>query len=163
MEGQQTITVAELGRVVTGKTPPTAKLHLYGDDYPFITPTDIGNHRYCEPTRQLSQQGCDSQRNLLLPAKAVCVTCIASVGKMCMTVRPSFTNQQINSVIVNESRHDPFYVYYLLQTKIEHLRAIAGGAATPIVNKTAFSEIEVSVPPSQSSAVSRASSRPTTT
>jgi type I restriction enzyme S subunit len=64
-----------------------------------------------------------------------------------MTDRPSFTNQQINSVIVDESRHDPFFVYYLLQTRVEHLKAIAGGAATPIINKTAFSEIEVNVPP----------------
>ena len=146
MAEQQMITVADLGRVVTGKTPPTTKPHLYGDGYPFITPTDIGNLRYCEPTRQLSEQGRESQRNLLLPAKAVCVTCIASVGKMCMTDRPSFTNQQINSVVVDESRYDPFFVYYLLQTQVEHLKAIAGGAATPIINKTAFSEIEVSVP-----------------
>jgi len=66
---------------------------------------------------------------------------------MCMTDRPSFTNQQINSVIVDETRHDPFFAYYLLQTRVEHLRAIAGGAATPIINKTAFSEIKISVPP----------------
>lgn len=143
----QTLTVADLGRVVTGKTPPTAKPHLYGEGYPFITPTDIGSYRYCEPTRQLSEEGRESQRNLLLPVNSVCVTCIASVGKMCMTDRPSFTNQQINSVIVDDTRHDPFFAYYLLQTRVEHLKSIAGGAATPIINKTAFSEIEVSVPP----------------
>jgi type I restriction enzyme S subunit len=143
----QTITVADLGRVVTGKTPPTAKPQFYGEGYPFITPTDMGGFRYCETARQISEAGRESQRNLLLPAKTVCVTCIASVGKMCMTDRPSFTNQQINSVIADETRHDPFFVYYLLQTRVEHLKAIAGGAATPIINKTAFSEIEVSVPP----------------
>lgn len=143
----QTITVADLGRVVTGKTPPTAKTHLYGEGYPFITPTDIGSYRYCEPARQLSEEGRESQRNLLLPVNSVCVTCIASVGKMCMTARPSFTYQQINSVIVDPTRHDPFFTYYLLQTRVEHLKSIAGGAATPIINKTAFSEIEVSVPP----------------
>ena len=143
----QTMTVADLGRVVTGKTPPTAKPQLYGEGYPFITPTDIGNFRYCEAARQVSEEGRESQRNLLLPVNTVCVTCIASVGKMCMTDRPSFTNQQINSVIADETRHDPFFVYYLLQTRIEYLKAIAGGSATPIINKTAFSEIEVSVPP----------------
>ena len=36
--GWKTMTVADLGRVVTGKTPPTPKQHLYGDRYPFITP-----------------------------------------------------------------------------------------------------------------------------
>src|SRR5712692_9850552 len=146
-DGWQTMTVADLGRIVTGKTPPTAKHNLYGEGYPFITPTDIGNLLYCEPARQLSAEGGESQRNLLLPVNSVCVTCIASVGKMCMTDRPSFTNQQINSVIVDDTRHNPFFVYYLLQMQVEHLKAIAGGAATPIINKTAFSEIGVSVPP----------------
>ena len=143
----QTMTVADLGRVVTGKTPPTAKPHLYGEGYPFITPTDIGSYRYCEPARQLSEEGRESQCNLFLPVNSVCITCIASVGKICMTDRPSFTNQQINSVIVDDTRHDPFFAYYLLQTRVEHLKSIAGGTATPIINKTAFSEIEVSVPP----------------
>ncbi len=143
----QIMTVADLGRVVTGKTPPTAMPHLYGKGYPFITPTDIRSHRYCESARQLSNEGRETQRNLLLPINSVCVTCIASVGKMCMTDRPSFTNQQINSIVVDQTKHNPFFVYYLLQTRVEHLKSIAGGAATPIINKTAFSEIEVSVPP----------------
>lgn len=64
-----------------------------------------------------------------------------------MTNRPSFTNQQINSVIVNESEYDPYFVYHLLTTLRDELKSNAGGAATPIINKTAFSEIKVSVPP----------------
>lgn len=63
-----------------------------------------------------------------------------------MTSSPSFTNQQINSIIVNEEKHDPSFVYYLLKTRVEHLKAIAGGAATPIINKSSFSEVEVRVP-----------------
>lgn len=64
-----------------------------------------------------------------------------------MTDRPSFTNQQINAVVVNEDEHDPFFVYHLLTTIRDELKSNAGGAATPIINKTAFSEIKVSVPP----------------
>lgn len=64
-----------------------------------------------------------------------------------MTDRPSFTNQQINSIVVNEAEHDPFFVYHLLTTLRDELKANAGGAATPIINKTAFSEIEISIPP----------------
>jgi type I restriction enzyme S subunit len=142
----KTLKVADLGRVVTGKTPPTGRTELLGDVYPFITPTDIGDYRDCTPVRNLSEEGRASLRNLLLPAKTVCVTCIASVGKMCMTSSPSFTNQQINSIIVDEEKHDPSFVYYLLKTRVEHLKAIAGGAATPIINKSSFSEVEVRVP-----------------
>ena len=144
----RTIRIGDLGRVVTGKTPPSSQPELFGELHPFLTPTDIdGFARYIEPARFLSPAGRDYQYRLMLPERAVCVVCIgATIGKVCMTARPSFTNQQINSVVVNEYEHDPFFVYHLMTTLRDELKSNAGGAATPIINKTAFSEIEVSVP-----------------
>ena len=145
----RTVRIGDLGRVVTGKTPPSSQPELFGELHPFLTPTDIdGFARYIEPARFLSPEGRDYQHRLMLPERAVCVVCIgATIGKVCMTGRPSFTNQQINSVVVNEDEHDPFFVYHLMTTLRDELKSNAGGAATPIINKTAFSEIEVSVPP----------------
>jgi type I restriction enzyme S subunit len=145
----RTVHIGDLGRIVTGKTPPSAQPELFGEIYPFLTPTDIdGFARFIEPARFLSPKGHDYQCRLMLPERAVCVVCIgATIGKICMTGRPSFTNQQINSVVVNEKEYSPYFIYYLLKTLREELRSNAGGAATPIVNKTAFSEIEVKVPP----------------
>lgn len=144
----RTVHIGDLGRVVTGKTPPSSQPELFGELHPFLTPTDIdGFARYVEPARFLSTEGHDYQHRLMLPERAVCVVCIgATIGKVCMTSRPSFTNQQINSIVVNEEEHDPFYVYHLMTTLRDELKSNAGGAATPIINKTAFSEIEVSVP-----------------
>jgi type I restriction enzyme, S subunit len=144
-----TVRVGNLGRVVTGKTPPSSQPELFGEQHPFLTPTDIdGEARFIEPGRFLSSAGRDYQHRLMLPARSVCVVCIgATIGKVCMTDRPSFTNQQINSVVVNEDEHDPFFVYQLMTTLRDELKSNAGGAATPIINKTAFSEIEVRVPP----------------
>jgi len=145
----RTVRVDNLGRVVTGKTPPSSLPKLFGEQHPFLTPTDIdGAARFIEPGRFLSSEGHDYQHRLMLPARSVCVVCIgATIGKVCMTDRPSFTNQQINSVVVNEDEHDPFFVYHLMTTLRDELKSNAGGAATPIINKTAFSEIEVRVPP----------------
>jgi len=63
-----------------------------------------------------------------------------------MTTRPSFTNQQINSVVVDTDNHDPKYVYYLLRQQAGRVKALASGAATPIVNKSTFSNLRVLVP-----------------
>lgn len=63
-----------------------------------------------------------------------------------MTSEPSFTNQQINSIIVDQKRHDSAFVYYMLQTQIELLKAVAGGTATPIINKTLFSRLPALAP-----------------
>jgi type I restriction enzyme, S subunit len=83
-----------------------------------------------------------------LPRWSVCFVCIgATIGKICLTTEKSLTNQQINSVVVDTTRHDPFFVYYLLSTYSEAVKGIAGGAATPIVNKTSFENIGVVVPP----------------
>src|SRR5688572_22371783 len=124
----RTVRIGDLGRVITGKTPTSARPEFFGDDYPFLTPSDIdGQCRYVESERSLSNRGRNFQANLLLPSRAVCVVCIgATIGKVCMTARDSFTNQQINSVVVNENEHDPFFVYYLLTTLRDRLKSNAG-------------------------------------
>ena len=141
--------ISDFGRVVTGKTPPTKNPEYFGGDYPFITPSDMkGNTPHIVTERTISDLGCEKHKSIMLPSNSVCVTCIgATIGKMCITHRPSFTNQQINSIVVNTERHDYRYVYYVLNTEIENLKARAGGAATPIINKTAFSNIEIEIPP----------------
>lgn len=141
--------VGDLGRVVTGKTPPTERSELFGSEYPFITPADINSGSHGVHTeRFLSEMGCEFQRSLLLPPGTVCFVCIgATIGKICIAARPSFTNQQINSVVVEETRHDRRFVCYSLVRAAPRIRSLAGGAATPIVNKSTFSDVVISVPP----------------
>jgi len=143
------VTIDDLGQIITGTTPPTSKTELFGNEFPFITPTDIdGVNRTVVTERGLSKQGYNYQPRYLLPPNSVCVVCIgATIGKMCITSEPSFTNQQINSIVVDIDNYDPFFVFYLLRLQSDRIRAVSGGAATPIVNKTVFSDIGVNVPP----------------
>lgn len=142
--------IDDLGKVITGKTPSSDYPDEFGSEYPFITPSDIPNtqkHVYVE--RFLSEKGMESHKNIKLPTKTTCVVCIgATIGKACMTRSPSFTNQQINSIIANKD-NDPDFIYYLASTLRDALISFAGGAATPIVNKSVFSSIKVSVPPKE--------------
>ena len=148
MNTWQNVTINDLGQIITGSTPPTKKTEYYGNKYPFITPTDIEiDSRIVHTERFLSQEGYEYNKKRLLPRNAVCVVCIASIGKICMTSVPSVTNQQINSVVVNQHKHNPYFVYYLLRTMPDILHNVAGGVATPIVNKTTFANLEVCVPP----------------
>ncbi|MDE0324756.1 MAG: restriction endonuclease subunit S [Candidatus Poribacteria bacterium] len=148
MNSWRNVTVNDLGQIITGSTPPTKKTEYYGDEYPFITPTDIKiDSRIVQTQRFLSQKGYEYNKNRLLPRNAVCVVCIASIGKICMTTVSSVTNQQINSVVVDQQKHDPYFVYYLLSTKADMLHNVAGGVATPIVNKSTFANLGVCVPP----------------
>jgi len=145
------VRIRDVGRVVTGKTPPTARKELFGEDFPFITPTDIRDFdtRYLFSTeRGLSSKGYQYQRRYLLPRNAVCYVCIGStIGKVCLTARESFTNQQINSLIVDRKCFDPMYVFYLLRFITPQIQTISGGSGSgkAILNKSSFEQIEARV------------------
>ncbi|NUM78267.1 restriction endonuclease subunit S, partial [candidate division KSB1 bacterium] len=148
---KQLMKIRDLGRVITGKTPPTVRVEFFGTDFPFITPTDIKSFdvRYLSQTeRYLSRQGYEFQKRYLLHRNTVCYVCIGStIGKMCLVERESFTNQQINSIVVDEKQYNPIYVFYLLRTITPRIQAISGGsgAGKAILNKTSFEDIEIEV------------------
>lgn len=149
MSDWASFTIGELGCVVTGRTPPSSHPELFIGDIPFLTPTDIdGEHRHIHSERNVSQLWDRQQSKISLPPNSVCVVCIgATIGKVCLTSRRSQSNQQINSIIVDERRFDPQFVYYTIRLIKDELRKRATGAATPIINKSVFSSISVRVPP----------------
>lgn len=104
--------IGDLGRIVTGKTPSTRVSKYFGGVYPFITIPDLdGRREILESERTLSSLGAEHLHSCMLPPGAVMMSCIATIGKCGITTRPSFTNQQINSVICNEDVH-PEFLYY---------------------------------------------------
>lgn len=143
------ITVSDLGRIVTGKTPKTSIVENYGGDIPFLTPSDDMNLKYTFQTaRHLTDKGLATVKNSLLPCGAICVSCIGSdLGKVTLTTEPTVTNQQINSIIVDTQNYDTDFVYYAMKRigKILNYHSKTS-TAVPIVNKTAFSQYELYIP-----------------
>lgn len=141
-------TIGDLGKIITGKTPRTAISENYGGKVPFLSPSDNMDLKYVDKTNKtLTEQGVDEVKNCLLPANAVCVSCIGSdLGKVLITTQPTVTNQQINSIIVNED-NDTDFIYYLMTIVGKHLNFISKtSTAVPIINKTTFSNYKISVP-----------------
>ena len=96
--------------------------------------------------RFLSEKGVATQSNKTLPENSVCVSCIASVGLVCLTAKPSQTNQQINSIICKDNI-SPFYVYIKMTTLTKYLKQLgAGGSTTLNINKTLFGQIPILLP-----------------
>lgn len=133
--------------VICGKTPPTADAENYGGRVPFITIPDMHGSVYTTTTeRFLSNKGVATQANKTLPKNSICVSCIASVGLVCLTAEPSQTNQQINSIVCKENI-SPFYVYIKMTTLTKYLNQLgAGGSTTLNVNKTLFRQIPILLP-----------------
>ena len=141
------IKIADLGKVVTGKTPPTSKPEYYDGTTQFLTPTDMDGRRTINQTlRYLSEEGENKVRSSLLPKGSVSVSCIGSdMGKTVLLGKKSVTNQQINSIIVSHE-FDNLFVYYNLSGRKSELQFLANGAAQPIMNKNDFSNLTIKIP-----------------
>ncbi|OBA56645.1 hypothetical protein A5774_01625 [Corynebacterium sp. EPI-003-04-2554_SCH2473622] len=64
-----------------------------------------------------------------------------------MAMRPSVTNQQINSIVAKKDVADPIFIYYMIRNWSGILKVEAAGSATPIINKTTLSNYSFVVPP----------------
>ncbi len=137
-------TLKEAGKVVTGKTPSTKNTLLWNGDIPFVTPTDINNMKLQEKTeRRVTERGLKQSKEIT--AGSLMVTCIASIGKNAISTERCCTNQQINSIILNNN-FDVNYLYYTIEYIKPNLETLAGKTAVPILNKTNFEQVRIPRP-----------------
>ena len=144
------VRVGELGKIITGKTPKTSISDNYGGRIPFLTPSDNMSVKYVGKTsKTLTEKGLLEVKNAILPENSVCVSCIGSdLGKAVITTCPTVTNQQINSIIVDEKSFDVSFVYYAMQILGKKMNFISKtSTAVPLVNKSSFSSYEIKCPP----------------
>lgn len=149
----KTVTVGQLGKIITGNTPPRKQPDLYGKATIFIKPTDIcENSKYTySPEECYSEKGVSKYRTSLIPKGATCVVTIGSIGKkMTMAHTECFINQAMNAIIPNED-YDSEYVYYLLKNNLSKLKSLDSGTSSgrENVSKSAFSNMELQVVESQ--------------
>lgn len=144
----RTYRLQEVGRLVTGKTPKSGVPAFDGDDVPFVSPPDFSGNKWIAKTvRSISEAGAESVKGSLIPPRSVLVTCIGSdMGKAAIAASRCVTNQQINAILVDESRFCPEFVYYNLSLRKDEIRSLAGGSAQPILNKSAFGQIFLEAP-----------------
>ena len=145
----KTVTIGDLGEIITGNTPPRSKPEYYGTFTPFIKATDISdNEKYTYfPEEYYSEAGHQKYIKSLIPKGATCVVTIGSIGKkMTMAHCDCFINQAMNAIIPNDS-YDKEYVYYLLRNNVHKLKSLDSGTASgrENVSKSAFSNMELQV------------------
>lgn len=143
------VLIKDLGRIVTGHTPPTKEKKFFGDFMPFIKPTDISkDEKYTyHPEQYYSLEAAEKYKSSLIPKGATCVVCIGTIGeKMTMAHCDLFTNQSINSIIPSDD-YDPDFVYYLLKYNLGKVKSLNKGTASgrEFVSKSTFLEMPIKV------------------
>ena len=145
-KGWEILSIGDLGDVITGSTPKTSDLSLYGGDIPFVGPADLGRGKpITSAIKTLSDEGFQATRKIR--KGATLFTCIGStIGKIGFSGTALATNQQINAVVPNKL-HDDNFIYHALKYRASHIAKLAGTQAVPIINKSTFSSQPILVSP----------------
>lgn len=142
--------LADIGKVITGKTPSTSIAENYAcGTIPFYTPEDVakGLGMMGRNNRFITQTGFEEIASNTITGESVLVGCIGSdMGNVAYSNITCATNQQINSITQFINGVEPLYVYYLLSTMKPYFQKIAGSTTTPILPKSVFEEIEIHLP-----------------
>jgi type I restriction enzyme S subunit len=148
MEEWKEYKLGDVGRITTGKTPRTSISKYFDGGIHFITPADINNpYKYIYQTsRKLSPDGLESIRNNSITKGSICVSCIGNIGYVGIATMNCSSNQQINSITVND-KFDKDYVYYSIKNLWRFFKSYEGQSTTlSILNKGQFSEIKIKAP-----------------
>lgn len=146
-EGWKKQKISEFGEIITGKTPSTTKEQYYGGNIPFVKIPDMHNCVYPIVTEfTLTTEGANTQKNKFIPKNGIMVSCIATVGLVNIAIETCQTNQQINSIVLNDEQ-DLYYTYFTMKRLKALLEGVGSNGATMTnVNKTKFGNLEVLYP-----------------
>ena len=147
-EGWNECTVESFGTVITGKTPPTSNKEYYTNGkIPFVTIPDMHNVVYPLKTeKRLTIEGAQTQKNKYIPPNSVMISCIGTVGLVSIATEVCQTNQQINSIILNNE--DDLYFFYESMLRMKDLLDGLGsnGATMTNVNKSKLEKLIIISP-----------------
>ncbi len=139
--------LAGYGKVETGKTPSTEVAENYGVDIMFVkTPDMHGNMFTIQTGEYLSQKGHMCQPKKLLPPNSIMVSCIGTGGIVSINAESAHTNQQINSIILDNTLFLEwlFFTCKSLKETIELYGAT--GATMTNLSKGKFEKLKVIEP-----------------
>ena len=136
--------ISQIGKVITGSTPPTNDRSNYDGDLMFCSPGDVGEEKYISSTeKRVSPKGFGLGRPI--PPNSIIVTCIGLIGKLGIATTGMITNQQINSLVVSEG-FDHEFIYYAFENFFPEYRSKVSMQTLPILSKSEFEKLIIKVP-----------------
>ena len=134
-------------RIETGNTPSKEDERYYEDgNFPWIRPDELKEFQPISDSNiKLNKDGKKLARKI--PKNSILVCCIGSLGKIGIAGKELATNQQINSIILNEERCKFQFVKYIIFNSKKEMERIGNANVVSIVNKSQQGEISYCLPP----------------
>ena len=141
--------IVEIGRVITGNTPPRSNKANYGDAIEWIKSDNINTPHYylTKADEGLSELGKSGAR--IAPKGAILITCIAGspdcIGNAAMTDREVAFNQQINAFIPASGDSHFFYAQILVGKRL--IQEASTNGMKGLVSKGRLEKVKLLAPP----------------
>lgn len=144
------VKISEIGKVITGNTPPREQKRYYGHHIEWIKTDNISAAKYflTKATEGLSESGLGVGRSV--PAGSTLITCIAgspsSIGNSAYADRSVAFNQQINAIMPYQE-FPPLFVFGLVRASKRLIQERSTAAMKGMVSKSSLESVEVYDPP----------------
>ena len=147
-KGWSVKSLKDFGHIETGKTPPTERVEFYLSGHiPFIKTPDMNEKFFTLDTEEkLTIQGSNSQRKKLIPKHSIMVSCIGSGGVVSVNSFASHTNQQINTLILNDMIFLEYMFFACKYLKSKILMYGSTGSTMTNLSKGKFEKLTVICP-----------------
>ena len=142
------VSVASLGRIVSGGTPSRTVRHFWNGTIPWVTPTEITalRDKWLAATKErITDAGLSGSAAKLLPNGSVVITTRATLGARAITQVALTTNQGFKSIVPNEET-DSLWCYYAVELLQREMERRAVGTTFLEISKSDFETIPLCRP-----------------
>lgn len=136
-----------LARLISGRTPEREQKEYYAETgMPWVKIENLDQGYIREASEYLSEQG--KEKVNLVPENSVLFSIVGTVGKVGIAGRELATNQQIVSLIFDETRVLPLYGYYALRYHAEEIRKLSNQTTMALISRKTLGQYRIYVPDS---------------
>ena len=137
-------------KIVSGGTPKSTIVSFYNPkEIPWLKTGEVNYSRIYDTATYISQEGLDRSSAKLIPINSVIVAMYGqgdTAGRVAINKIPLSTNQACCNLIIDNSKANYEYIYYLLTTLYEKLVSLKNGGAQPNLNVKTIKSIEITLP-----------------
>lgn len=137
-------------RIVSGGTPKATIESFYNPkEIPWLKTGEVNYSRIYDTVTYISQDGLDRSSAKLIPINSVIIAMYGqgdTAGRVAINKIPLSTNQACCNLIIDKSKANYEYIYYLLTMLYEKLVSLKNGGAQPNLNVKTIRNIEITLP-----------------
>ncbi|MCU7555893.1 restriction endonuclease subunit S [Alteromonas sp. ASW11-19] len=142
------VAIGDFCKTGSGGTPSRRNTEFYNGDIPWIKSGDLREKVVEEASEFITQLGVKKSSAKLVPKGAILLAMYgATVGRMAMLGIDAATNQAVCSIIPDEHKAFPKYVYYALRSLVPDFLRNAVGGAQPNISQGMIKDTKIPLPP----------------